>query len=114
MVAKKVARFVGKLLKSVIFAENSFFMESGKIEIKFGILDRVVYLNTATARFETAVVKGIRVVPTGIHKDESGVDVLDGYVVLYELFDGPMLAQDEVFGTAEEAKAYWIEQFSRI
>lgn len=101
-------------MKSVIFAENSFFMESGKIEIKFGILDRVVYLNTATARFETAVVKGIRVVPTGMHKDESGVDVLDGYVVLYELFDGPMLAQDEVFETAGDAKAYWIEQFSRI
>ena len=78
-------------------------MESGKIEIKFGILDRVVYLNTATARFETAVVKGIRVVPTGIHKDESGVDVLDGYVVLYEVFE-----------TAVDAKAYWIEQFSRI
>ena len=81
----------------------------GGVELRFGVLDEVVYLNTATARFEKAVVKGIRVVPTGIHKDESGKDVLDGSVVLYELFDGPMVAQGEVFASVEEGKAYWLD-----
>ena len=49
------------------------------IEIKYGLLDKVVYLNTAEMRFDSDVVKDIRVIPTGISKDEKGEDRLDGY-----------------------------------
>ena len=79
-----------------------------KVEIKFGICDEVVYLNTATARFEKAEVKGIQVVPTGISKDAEGRNVLDGQMVLYQTVDGPVLAEDEVFATAEECRVYWL------
>ena len=38
----------------------------------FSICDKVVYLNTATRQFDTAVIKGIQIVPTGISKSEAG------------------------------------------
>lgn len=85
-----------------------------KVEIKFGICDEVVYLNTATARFEKAVVKGIRVAPTGISKDESGKDVLDGFIVLYDLKDGPIVSQEEVFASEQECRQAWVDRLSEI
>ena len=108
--AKKMLESCGK----VLYLRKISVMEESKIFARFGILDEVVYLNTATARFERAVVKGIRVVPTGIHKDEGGRDVLDGSVVLYELFDGPVVAQEEVFPDADEAKAYWLHKLGQM
>lgn len=73
----------------------------------FSICDKVVYLNTATRQFDTAVIKGIQIVPTGISKSEAGEDVLDGSVVLYQTKEGPVLAEAEVFGTVEEAREEW-------
>lgn len=72
------------------------------IGVKFGICDKVVFFNTADCKVVTAVVKGIQIVPTGISKNEKGENVLDGYVVLYQTFDGPVLSEQECFGSEEE------------
>ena len=82
------------------------------METKFNICDRVVFLNTATGKFEEAEVRSIRVLATGISKDEGGRNVLDGSMVLYETVDGPTVAECEVFGSADEARAYWIEKLN--
>ena len=79
------------------------------IEIKYGLLDKVVYLNTAGMRFESDAVKDIRVIPTGISKDEKGEDKLDGYEVLYQLKSGIVLTSKEVFDSEEQAKACYRE-----
>lgn len=84
------------------------------METKFKICDKVVYLNTASGKFETVEIKGIRIVPTGISKDTEGADVLDGYVVLYEPFEGPILAESEVFATEAEAVDAWLERLSSL
>lgn len=83
-----------------------------KVEIKFGICDEVVYLNTATGRIERAEVKGIQVVPTAVSKDSEGRNVLDGKVVLYQTVDGPMLSEEEVFSTESECREYWLGKLS--
>ena len=83
------------------------------IEIKYGICDEVVYFNTAECSIVKVVVKGIQVVPTGISKDAEGKDVLDGYVVLYQTKDGPVLAESEVFGTEEECREKYREFFAK-
>ena len=44
----------------------------------------------------------MRVVPTGISKDEKGESVLDGYAVLYDTVDGPTLAAHCVHINDEE------------
>lgn len=75
----------------------------------YKICDKVVYLNTASGRFESVEIKGIQVVPTGISKDENGENVLDGQVVLYQTVDGPVLAETEVFASEEEARKHWTE-----
>ena len=72
------------------------------IEVKFGICDKVVFFNTADCKVETAVVKGIQIVPTGISKDEKGENVLEGYAVLYQTFEGTVLSEQECFGSEEE------------
>jgi len=71
-------------------------------------------LNTATRKFDTAVIKGIQIMPTGISKSEEGEDVLDGSVVLYQTKDGPVLAETEVFASVEEAAAAWSEIIRNI
>jgi hypothetical protein len=82
------------------------------METKFKICDKAVYLNTANGKFETVEIKGIRIVPTGISKDESGNNVLDDYVILYEPFDGPILAESELFPDKESAKEEWIKRIN--
>lgn len=74
------------------------------IEIKYGLLEKVVYLNGATLKFESGVVRDIRVIPTGISKNEAGEDVLDGYDVLYQLQSGIVLTSREVYDSEEQAK----------
>lgn len=74
------------------------------IEVKYGLLDKVVYLNGATLRFESDAVKDIRIIPTGISKNEKGEDVLDGYEILYQLRNGLVLSSQEVYDTEEQAK----------
>lgn len=72
------------------------------IEVKYGLLDKVVFFNGATMKFEEGVVKDVRIIPTGISKDEKGEDVLDGYEILYQLSSGVVLTSKEVFDSAEE------------
>ncbi len=79
------------------------------VEIKFGLLDKVVYLNTAAMRFEESAVKGIRVIPTGISKNEAGEDVLDGYEVLYQLKNDVVLSSQEIFASEEQARERYRE-----
>lgn len=75
------------------------------VDIEFGLLEKVVYLNSATLTVEEGVVKGIRVVPTGISKDSEGNDVLDGYEVLYQLMNDIVLTSREVFQGKEQLLA---------
>lgn len=98
----------------MIIRKNSYLCIMGKIDIRFGICDEVVYLNTATARFEKAEVKGVQVVPTGISKDAEGRNVLDGHVVLYQTVEGPVLADGEVFSSEEEALSWWKGRLSEL
>ena len=79
------------------------------VDIEFGLLEKVVYLNSATLSIEEGVVKGIRVVPTGISKDENGNDVLDGYEVLYQLMNDIVLTSREVFRGKEQLLARYRE-----
>jgi len=75
------------------------------MEIRFSICDKVVFFNTVTGKLETAEIKSVRVVPTGISKSDKGENVLDGCAVLYETVNGPTLAESEVFPDKETAKA---------
>lgn len=75
------------------------------MEIKYSICDEVVFFNTVSGKLETTEIKSIRVVPTGISKNEQGKNVLDGCVVLYDTVNGPTLAESEVFPDKETAKA---------
>lgn len=83
------------------------------IEVKFGICDKVAYFNTAECKVMTAEVKGIQVVPTGISKDEKGENVLEGYVVLYQTFEGPVLSEQECFGSEEDCKEAYRKFFAQ-
>lgn len=83
------------------------------IEIKFDICEEVYFFNTATCKIEKGEVKGVRVVPTGISHDENGRSKLDSRVVLYELVDGPMLAESELFVSEEECRKWYLEFFER-
>lgn len=74
------------------------------IEIKFEPCERVWFFNTVSRKVESTEVKRIQVVPTGVSKDAEGNNVLDGYVVLYETLDGPVLSGDELFGSEAECK----------
>ena len=82
------------------------------METKFGILDKVVYFNTAECKIATDEVKRIQVMPTGISKDEKGGNVLDGYVVLYEMMEGVVLSEKECFASEEECRARYREFFN--
>lgn len=84
------------------------------METKFKICDKAVYLNTASGKLETVEIKGIQIVPTNISKDEKGNNVLEGYVVLYSPFEGPVLTEDELFPDAASAKAAWAERISQL
>lgn len=83
------------------------------MEIKFNICDKVVYFNPSECKIMTTEVKGIRVIPTGISKDDKGNNKLEGSVVLYETFDGPVLSEQECFKTEAECKAWYLEYFER-
>lgn len=82
------------------------------METKFNICDKVAYFNTAECKVMTAEVKGIRVIPTGISKDENGENKLDGAVVLYETVDGPVLAEQECFASEAECFEAYRKFFS--
>lgn len=75
------------------------------MEIRFGLLDKVYYLNTARMAVESDAIKGIQIIPTGISKSEQGEDVLDGYEVLYSLKNGLVLTGGEVYASEEELLA---------
>lgn len=77
------------------------------MEIKFNICDEVFYLNTASGKFEEVEIKSAKVIPTGMHADENGKNVLDSVIVLYET-TGPVLAETELFRTKEEALDHWL------
>lgn len=81
------------------------------IEVKYGLLDKVVYLNSATLKFEEGVVKDIRIIPTGISKGEDGQDRLDGYEILYQLTSGIVLSSKEVYDSEEQARQRYREAF---
>ena len=71
-------------------------------------------MNTATGKYDSAEVKRVQIVPTGISKNEKGENVLDGSVVLYETLEGPTLAETEVFGSIEEAREFWKKKIGEI
>ena len=81
------------------------------IEVKYSICDEVFFLNTSACRIEKAKVKGVQIKPTGISKTEEGEDRLDGFVVLYQTFQGPVLTESECFGSEEECRAFYREYF---
>ena len=72
------------------------------MELKFGILSEVWFLNTATWKVENAKVMKATVVPSGISKDSAGKDVLDGIVVFYELDNRMVISEAEAFASKEE------------
>ena len=83
------------------------------IEIKFGICDEVVFLNTATGKFDKVEIASVRVIPTEVSNDENGKHKCDGYAVLYETANrGPVLTESEAFATEEEARAHWKSVFA--
>ena len=82
------------------------------METKFNICDKVAYFNTAEFKVMSAEVKGIRVVPTGISKDENGENKLDDAVVLYETVNGPVLTEQECFASEEECRKRYREFFA--
>lgn len=79
------------------------------IEIKYGLFDKVVYLNGATMKFETGSVRDIRIFPTAISKSAEGEEVLDGYDVVYKLDSGLVLTSGEVFDSEEQARQRYRE-----
>lgn len=72
------------------------------MEVKFGLLEKVFFFNTAECKISSDIVKKIQVVPTGVSKDESGNDRLDGFIVLYETVNGPVLAEQECYASEGE------------
>jgi len=79
------------------------------IEVKYGLFDRVVYLNGATLKFESGQVLDIRILPTAISKNADGEDVLDAYDVVYKLDNGLVLASAEVYDSEEQARERYKE-----
>lgn len=71
-------------------------------------------MNTVTGHFDTAEVKDIQILPTGISKDADGNNVLDGEMVFYRTVNGPVLAATEVFASADEAKKHWTEVLASL
>lgn len=83
------------------------------IAVKFDICSEVFFFNTASCKIESGEIKGMRIIPTGISHDEKGKSKLDSHVVLYEIVDGPMLAESELFASEEECKNWYLEFFQR-
>ncbi len=81
------------------------------MEIKFGICEKVWYFNTAECKVMKDEVKRIQVIPTGISKSSDGENVLDGYLVLYETLNGPVLTEQECFRSEEECRKKYREFF---
>lgn len=84
------------------------------METKFKICDEVFYLNTALWRIESSKVKGIKIVPTEIKKDEEGNDVLVSSEVLYSLDSGYVATEGEVFVSREDLVEFLREVGSRV
>jgi len=82
------------------------------MKTRFDIMDEVWFFNTSERRFDSAQVRGIRVVPTGISKDEEGNDRLDGYAVLYEMDSRVVLTESEVFASEAEARESYVRFFT--
>ena len=83
------------------------------ITIKFDLCAEVFYFNTASCQIEKGVVMGAKVIPTGVSKTEEGKDKLDGFVVLYSLQDGPVLAEPELFASEQECWEYYKTFFAQ-
>lgn len=82
------------------------------MEIKFGICEKVWYFNTAECKVAMDEVKRVQVIPTGISKSSDGENVLDGYLVLYETMNGPVLTEQECFASEEECRKRYREFFA--
>lgn len=81
------------------------------MKTKFDILDTIFWFNTALRRFESGQVRGIRIMPTDMHKDESGKDILDGYAVLYQTEGSQAVFENEAFETEEQAREFYCAFF---
>jgi len=79
------------------------------IEIKYGLFDKVVYLNGATMKFETGKVRDIRIIPTSVSTNAEGEEVLESYDVIYKLDSGLMLTSGEVFDSEEQVRQRYRE-----
>lgn len=84
------------------------------METKFSIGDKVVFLNCAEMRFEEDVVKGIRVIPTNVSRNEQGEEAFDAVVVLYEMKGGLVLTEQEVFSDKDAAKSWYLDGLSSL
>lgn len=84
------------------------------METKFNILDKVVWFNTATRKMETGIVRGIQVIPTGMHRDENGEDILDSAMVMYQLDNKMTIAESEAFPTEEDAIGAYAEALDAL
>lgn len=84
------------------------------ISLKYEICQKVWYFNSSSEMVESDEIKGARVMATGISKDENGESVCDGYVVLYQLDEGLVLSEREVFASADECWGYYKEFFSKM
>lgn len=82
------------------------------ITVDFDICGEAFYFNTASCQVEKGEIKGIQIVPTAISKDENGKNNLDGFVVLYSLVEGPVLAASELFATREECIEHYRKFFT--
>ena len=71
------------------------------MELQFGLLSEVYFLNTASWRIEKAKIVKITVMPKGISKDAEGRDVLEDIVVLYELDNRMVITDTEAFNTED-------------
>lgn len=84
------------------------------METRFAICDKVWFFNAPEEKVESAVVQGIRIMATDVHADESGEDVLDASVVLYEMKNRMVLTEREVFASREECIAHYRDVFSEV
>lgn len=82
------------------------------METRFAICQTVSYFNDSSQKIERSAVQGIKIVPTGIHADEGGNEVLDSHVVLYSLKNGINLTENACFGTDEECRLHYRKLFS--
>ena len=76
---------------------------------KFGLFDKVFFLDTARSTVSEAVVEGIRIMATDVVTSEAGEPILKAWAVVYHMKGGYALAETECFSSAEECRKHWQE-----